>query len=377
MAKADSRFAWETIEIKVGLLCWGLCSSKTAEEIYARQNPGGQWKTGNIGLHIAFKNGSHVLVTISHSFDKQSPYSLEKEDRKLVLVKNGKVARLMIEEPMLDWYKQKTSSGTLMPTLFLHEGKAFLHQAYRGCDYFRKELQCKFCGTGAVWHDIEPKETAEVVKIALKDNPSYQVCLGGGTRLPRKRDIEYFSACAREIRKVSSDVPIWVEMTPPESEKSIAEMVKAGVTSFGFNIEIWDDKLRKEICPGKSSISKVCYLDAIKSVTKILGPNRVGCCLLVGLEPEASSIEGALALTSIGAQPCMLAFKPWDRSVFKDKPSCDPESLIRVSQAAVEGMIKNNIVPTKNQGCLLCEGCTIDHDIYDLKIQEGIKNGGS
>jgi biotin synthase-related radical SAM superfamily protein len=161
-------------------------------------------------------------------------------------------------------------------------------------------------------------------------------------------------------------------MVPPESDSDILKLINSGATSFGFNIEIWDDTLRKEICPGKSQISKRRYIDAMKKVIDILGPNRVGSVLLVGLEPVRSSIDGAVTLSSIGVQPCILPFKPWDKSVYRERPHCNPDDLIKVSERAVRAMIENNISPEKNQGCLLCEGCTIDHDIY--KQEKGDSN---
>jgi len=359
----------EIIKIKAGLLCMGVRPNKIAEEIYYRQNPCQDWKTGNVGIHISLDYGSHVLVTISHSFDQVSPYSLGYKEGNIVLLKDETVVSQVNEVPMPNWYSKKTTTGVLMSTFFLHEGKAFLHQAYAGCDYHSIDMQCKFCGTGSNWKIGTPLEIGESVVEAVKENPEYHVCLGGGTRSPLNSNVEYFSKCVVEIRKRNPNVPLWIEMVPPESDDDISKLIKLGATSFGFNIEIWDDVLRKEICPGKSTTSKDTYLDAMKKALSILGPNRIGSCLLVGLEPLESSIKGATALASIGVQPCMLPFKPWDKSSYNNYSPCDTGDLIKVSEAAVKAMIENDIVPEENQGCLLCEGCTIDHDIYELQIQ--------
>src|SRR5690606_20329619 len=129
------------------------------------------------------------------------------------------------------------------------------------------------------------------------------------------------------------------------SDKDISKLVDIGATSFGFNIEIWDDTLRKVICEGKSKIPKSRYLSAMKRAYDILGPNRTGSCLIVGLEPVESSIRGANELASIGVQPCMLPFKPWNNSAYSNHPHCSPEDLIKVSKEAVRAIIKNNIFP--------------------------------
>lgn len=383
MHEDETSRKWEIIKIKADLLCMGIHPNKVAEEIYHRQNPCRDWKTGNVGLHISLEGESHVLVTISHSFDRKSPYSLEccgSNGKNLILLKGNNVVSHVKEVPMPDWYSNKTTTKIPMPTFFLHEGKAFLHQAYSGCDYHSRGLQCRFCGTGSGWKIGTPLEIGETVAEAVKENPNYHVCLGGGTRLPLNRNVEYFFECLIEIRKRNSKVPIWIEMVPPESDNDILKLVKFGATSFGFNIEIWDDKLRKEICLGKSQIAKERYLEAMKKALNILGTNRVGSVLIVGLEPIDSSIKGAIALASIGVQPCILPFKPWDKSSYSNYTSCNPDDLIKVSEATVKVVIENDIFLGENQGCLLCEACTIDHDIYKLQIQgkkELVKNENS
>jgi hypothetical protein len=357
---------WRIIKIKADLLCMGIRPNELVERIYSRQNPSGDWKTGNVGLHLQFEDGSHVLVTVVHKFDSKSPYSLENGNSGLVLKKGEEFASHVREVEMPHWYEKTTTTSTPMSAIFLHEGSAFLHQAYAGCDYHAVQMQCKFCGTGSKWCIGTPKEVADVVVQAVKENKNYHVCLGGGTRLPLQRNVEYFNECLTEIRKNNSEVPSWIEMVPPKSDAELAMLVESGATSFGFNIEIWDDDLRREICPGKSRIGKKRYLAALKAAKHLLGENRTGSCLLVGLEPINSSIKGAMELASIGVQPCMLPFKPWDKSFYKDRYPCNPADLIEVSKSAVKAMIDNGIAPDKNEGCLLCEGCTIDHDIYNI-----------
>jgi hypothetical protein len=362
---------WDIVRIKADLLCHGVRGTKAAMAIYGRQNPCGDQKTGNVGLHVSLEGGSHVLITLSHAFDQESPYSIEYDNGRLVLLKEKTRICQLKEVVMLDWYSKKTTSMTAMAAFFLHEGRTFLHQAYSGCDYHAIDLQCRFCGTGRDWSIGTPQEIGETVLEAVKENCDYHVCLGGGTRLPLTRNTSYFSDCLTEIRQRNVDVPVWIETVPPETDEDILRLVRLGATSFGFNIEIWDDALRKEICPGKSQTSKGRYLEAMKTASNILGPNRVGSCLLIGLEPLKSSIMGATQMAAEGIQPCILPFKPWDKSLYGNRRPCDPDDLIKASSAAVQAMIENGVAAEMNEGCLRCEGCTIDHDIYSIMQGEG------
>jgi hypothetical protein len=353
------------IRLKAGLLCHGIKASEKVRKLYAWQNPHDDRKTGNVGLHLELPGPTHVLATLSHHFNLDSPFSLEGEcgDWRVTGLVNGPIPIKPVE--MKSWYQLLTSSGRYMASVLLHEGQSYLHQEYAGCDYFSDGIQCQFCGAGKEWKIATPEEVAETVAAALRTCPEYHVCLGGGTRMPLQRNVAYFLECVRLIRRNNPTVPIWVEMAPPEIS-DIGRLIDAGATSFGFNLEFWNQNLRKHFCPGKSSIAKQHYLDAFAFVADRLGPNRVGSCLIVGLEPEESSIEGAEQLCRLGVQPCILPFKPWNGSVLNQEKQCSPEMLLRVSYAAATAMHRSRIIPNHNQGCLKCEGCTIDHDMLAL-----------
>ncbi len=364
-------YEWNIIEIKADLLCLGIHRTKSADNIFKMQNPGNDWKTGNVGIHIVLENGSYVLVTMSHSFDQCSPYHIENDngDKVFQLYKDNSRIMTINSVLMPQWYLKKTQTGKNMSSVFLHEGRVFLHQTYRGCDFHRMGLPCKFCGTGIEWDIGSPIEIADTVEEAYNKNQKYQVCLGGGTRIPFENNIEYFLDCVSNIRNRVKNIPIWLEMVPPDSDNDIERLVNAGVTSFGFNVEIWDEILGQEICPGKYKLSK--YLSAMKIALSLVGSNRVGSCLIIGIQPVKEAIQGVIKLATIGVQPCIVPFKPWDGSLLKEYPQCKPSELIGVSKIAAKTMLDNNISPDQNQGCMKCESCTIERDIYKLNRQYG------
>jgi len=210
----------------------------------------------------------------------------------------------------------------------------------------------------------EPQDVADTVFAALKVDPEYHVCLGGGTRTPLHRNTEYFIACIRLIRRNAPDVPIWVEMTPP-GPPDLRALIAEGATSFGFNLEVWDERIRQTVAR-KAGTSRQGFLDSFELVADALGPNRVGSCLIVGLEPEGSTILGAAELCRRGVQPCLLPFKPWNGSKLSGTRPCEPDCLLRASEATAGEMARHQVRPELNQGCLQCEGCTVDHDVLSL-----------
>jgi len=187
--------------------------------------------------------------------------------------------------------------------------------------------------------------------------------------LPLSRNTEYFLNCVKEIRKNNPGVPIFVEMTPPETNDEIKELVDAGASCFGFNLELWDDKVRKEICTGKHVISKDRYFEAWEYAKKLLGKNKVGSCQIIGLEPMNSSIEGIEAATSRGVQVSVMPFKPWQGSLYEKISPCSPEDILEASKVAAKIMLKYDVDPHKNYGCFNCAGCTVAEDILKFLKQ--------
>ena len=175
------------IQTKADLLCFGLQPSRATSAIYDQQNPRKGLKTGNVGLHIFLSGESSVLTTVTHGFDKKSPLRIRNDNGTFLLEKNGIILMDVNPIAMPLWYNKCTQNGASMAEIFLHESSCFLHQTYEGCDYQQKGLGCKFCGTGKKWRIGSPRQVAETAAAALKENETYHICLGGGTRIPDRK----------------------------------------------------------------------------------------------------------------------------------------------------------------------------------------------
>ena len=356
-----------TIALKANLLCMGLSADDSTIELFEHQNPSGIWKTGNNGCSLEFSE-TRAFVSVAHQYNSNSPYHFSIKNG--VIVKNGEIEKEDVKATIYpEWYSVKLSTGRSFTEVFLLEGERFFHQAYKGCDYMLGGVGCGFCSTSSR-HDSEPTplEVGEAAGI-IKDHVSdAQICLGGGTYLPISANVKYFIECVREIRKRDVDIPVWIEMVPP-SKNDIDLLIEEGATAFGFNIELWDDKMRQSICPGKSKIPLKHYLEILEHTVKKL-PNRVGSCLLVGLDTDESIKTGVDALVGIGVHPCLLPFRPFTNSKLEKSHPCGADKLIELSTYAVDCMKNNGLDLLQNQGCLLCECCTVMHDIWNLNKLE-------
>ncbi len=359
------------VQLKAELLFSGVKSNDFVKELYTFQNPQNIWKTGNNGIFISI-NELVVLVSINHKTNHNSPYEIIRDGDEIILTKYG--SKLQVNVKPLEfpnWFFSKIPELENKPfsNYFVYEGTGFLHLAYKNCSFSNKE-KCLFCSTKRRKDKDESNlnEICTVLSRVIHQIPNdVQICLGGGTYMPLEENVEYFSTIIRCIRKYNTEIPIWVEMIPPKLE-DIERLINDGATSFGFNIEIWNDEIRKKICPGKSKISKEHYIEACKFTLKKLGANRVGCCLIVGLDSYESIKEAIDILVKEGIEPCLLPYKVYNRANLEgvEVPVSYKYDFYRLSKYVSQVAHENGIIFNENQGCLKCSCCTIMHDLQNV-----------
>ena len=361
----------DVIQVKSELLFWGVKPNEYSLELYKAQNPQNITKTGNNGIFLTV-DGLDALVGINHTTNEKSPYHFVKERDKYSLTKYGDNIGVEIEPIVIpDWafFSVSELDGDDFSKYFVYEGHGFLHLAYKACSFNNLE-KCKFCSVKRRKDGID--NNAESVCYALDKvlpsvSDSVEICLGGGTYQPLEENVKYFKQIVKKIRYHGKKNPIWIEMIPPTLSE-IQELIDLGATSFGFNIEIWDDKVRKDLCPGKSKVSKQHYIDSCKYVVSRLGPDRVGSCIIVGLDSRESIKEAIDSLLNIGVQPCLLQYKNYDTDMGSYSiPVQYQRDFFFLSDYAAKQAKKRGMLFQNSQGCLKCNCCTIMHDIQKRK----------
>lgn len=326
----------DLIKVKADIICHGILATDVAESIYEHQNPSEMHKQGRyFGIMIKLDNKVAVLANVLYENVDKVKYKLVGSPNNIELadIEGNIICNVTYIDPP-KWYDKKTKTNKRTSEIFIDEGENYLHMTYSGCDYNKCDLKCKFCGCGDRINDSTAEEIAEVVEFA-KDERKYHVCLGGGTYLPLVKSTQNFLNIIGKIREKSKDIPIWVEMVPPTKEE-IKKLVEAGATSFGFNIEIYDEKLRKEICPGKSAITIEQYIERGKFANEILGGNKVGSTLICGIAPIETIKKGIEDLTANKIHPCILAFRTSENSEFENLEECDTKSFYDCSKYAAQ-----------------------------------------
>ena len=172
-----------------------------------------------------------------------------------------------------------------------------------------------------------------------------------------------YEEAIQEVRKVS-DIALYAQICPPEDFSYIKRLKDAGLNTISFNIEIFDPKVRSEICPGKAKIPIKRYLDALGYAAELFGKNQVSSWLIAGLEPKESLMAGARAVAKAGAIPFITVFRPLMGSELQHKKPPDADWLMEVFDGLREILIEYGLDPSKSaSGCAKCNCCSAGEEV--------------
>jgi hypothetical protein len=352
------------LRTKAELLCYGIAPSKSSIELSNIQNPGNNLRTGNVGLGFRL-GGLYVNSPFGHKFTKKSPYKIEQRDDKW-FVTNGKEEYEIIPRVPSSWCSEKFGNGKMLSDYVAEEGNNMLvANVYDGCEYFYDDEQCKFCGiqNNKKPRVNDPDVLAGIINIAFLFNPNYKVLLtGGNMNQYHKGAAEYFPT-VRTIKVYNPRAVVTCELAPPDDTDILKTLLWWGADNFCCNIEIWDDILRQQVCPGKSKIPKNRYFESWAFGLETIGPNSMETGLVTGLEPVSSVKKGIENITAAGVIPSAIPFHPNDGCVYEDRSPCDPDILIEVSEIIADGLKLYGLNPKEHSSCTSCGACTIESDI--------------
>jgi radical SAM protein (TIGR04043 family) len=363
---------FDFIETKLDLLCKGVkINSDLLEEfawkILARKEISYSKRTGLSGVQLLVGTNCIANTSFNEKFTASSPYTIEKKNDEFIITKNGVICQHIKTLLPPKWYFEKTSDGTLMSNVLTIGGnKTLIMSCNTRCYYYKSGNQCLFCSfehnmKKQKYGKIKIKNVIETLQNAMNDNPDLNLHLtGGNTQTPDKGLLNYLEYI-KGIREVS-DIPISVELAPPDANNYLDKLAEVGCNSVIINCEIWDDYKRKEICPGKSQISKKRYFESWKYALDLFGENQVASVLIAGIEPRESTMNGAKELIKNGIIPIIMPFRPIDGCVLENHSTIPPSDILYISKYVAHLMKKNGLNPKLQPGCTSCGACSVETD---------------
>lgn len=348
-------------EIKAGLLCYGVNVDKEVGAELLKSRPY-FYDKGFVHAVNANILGSNVCVSVAELFSGVSPYHLRFRDGGFFIDSEDGVSvpiRLFDDLP---------KTGTVIDSLARpHSNHVISLWPSLVCCYDRPGAKCKFCSIKPTDEQkvVPADEVVEGLRALYKLTDKYSINLGGGTYLNPDNMARYLIEIIKGIRTFT-DVPVSVEMAPPSDIDLLRQLKEAGASSLIMNLEISDDTLRKEICRGKSSISKKHYYDCYRYGVETFGRGKISCVLIAGIQPAEDIINECDALTDIGVVPTIIPFKAMDDCEFHDRENCPADELIYISRRVGDILRKKGLSPAMQEGCTKCGGCSLETNYYEM-----------
>lgn len=266
------------------------------------------------GLDIMLPRSTWVTAPYAEDFVKESPYELIEKGGIFFIVNGGESVQVSVV-PTPKFYQLKTKTGIRLSKIGLVHGGYVAITPATQCDFFNKAIECRYCagspdiqgGKGRIY---TVEEVLETVGAAHKEGKADIVYLSIGFSETPDGGIEFLKPYIRAIKKRFNTL-IAVEALPPRENKWIDETYALGADSVLYNLEIFDERLFKEICPGRDRlIGRKRYLDALRYAAAIFPNGTVASHLIVGLEPIESTMKGIDFLTGIGVVPILPIYRP-------------------------------------------------------------------
>lgn len=235
----------------------------------------------------------------------------------------------------------------------------------RGC-----AMRCQFCDIPYEFKGrYYPKPVGRLIDAALRAindpiQPASHLLISGGT--PGKRDYAYLRQVYREVIEALEGIEVDIMMVPIREVLDLDELITAGVHELSLNIEIWDREIARQLMPEKYHAGLSAYLDFIAEAVDRLGPDRVRSILMVGLEPEESTLAAVEALARIGCVPVLSPFRPDPITQLATLPPPSEAFMTRLFLEARDRAARHGV--KLGPGCIPCSHNTMtlrdDSDYY-------------
>jgi len=268
------------------------------------------------------RDGTSVLSTPTPLED--NPYIVDQIDGIIVLTDEGKILEEVFFWDKPDFYDQKTSSGALMQNIVSARPQRLYLIPNRYCHFWSDDSGCRFCDIVNnlkqqkdeidMQSKIKAIDVSETIKEALKEPGRFTaICITSGSDFhgkdPFDKEVDYYIEILQAIGEnfATEKFPSQLICSALTKEQLQRLYDETGITSVTMDIEVLDERLFGEICPGKAKwIGYDEWKKRLVDAVEIFGRGRVNTGIVSGVELAKpygfTSEEEALSATLAEAE---------------------------------------------------------------------------
>jgi radical SAM protein (TIGR04043 family) len=312
-------------------------------------------------------DGAPLTVPVHGDYVAKSPYELimGANGRSGTLYRSGEDVGRVTLHPRPKMYDLETADGIPYWKIGLMHLDSFASTVFQRCVYWGTSDQCHFCAIGTSLSSGKtipvktPALLAEVAEAAARLDGAKDVTLTTGSPNRADRGAPYMAKCAAAIRD-AADLPIQVQIEPPDDFKWFAELKESGVEALGIHLETFDPDVLAKVAPGKSAQGIPYYLSAWEAAVEVFGPGQVSTYFILGLgESKDAVLAGCHAAIERGVYPFVVPLRPAPGAILANGTPPSPQYMTEVYEAvapllADAGMLSQN----SRAGCVRCQACS-------------------
>ena len=344
----------DRLDLKIALVNQGLWVSEDAEGYLSERG----------GIREGVYNAVDVTVgdliinaAVRVKFSKLSPFSLELRQGCLTLCCCGRPVAPAAVQPTDALLEIPLSEHARVRDICLLATDRVRVQHATNCHYQRCGLGCRFCEVQNHEFSFSRQDIFRAIDRYLCSEYAFRHFLVGGRSDSPAREPKEILDIVRYIRS-RGDWPIYVMCVPPRDLEVLREFKAAGVTELAMNVEIWDARLARQWMPGKGAIPRERYLEALEFASGLWGrTGAVRSAFVVGLEPEASLLEGVRRVCQAGAAPILSVFRPIPGTEGSGIVPPENEALLSIYERAVLICREYGLAP--GPACVPCQNNTL------------------
>lgn len=303
--------------VKIALLNHGITLSTTAIQLATKY---GKIKEAVFdAIDIIIYDKLHVNVPCNCKFNSISPFTIEAEKDKFILLCDGEnmseVDIYFVPDTLLN---KKTKSGIPYDSIINLATDRIRINPAPVCYYKQHKLQCKFCNLPDYNEQYNLIDIIEIIDYCLENVQFRHFLIGGGTYGIDEKSWNIIGELASYIRK-KSDKDIYLMSIPPKEIQTLEMLKNAGITEVAFNLEIFDRELAKACMPGKGMISSQQYISILKHAVSLWGNDgMVRSLLIYGFDTDKDFLNGIEDLCKLGIEPIISIFRPLNGTEFSE-----------------------------------------------------------
>lgn len=321
--------------IKTALINQGAIISEEAKQ-YIRNH--GKMRSGTYFSLDLFVNGIYMNCPLYVKYTQLSPFEIvfDSKRKKLGLTYYGKFITHVAYDIKKAFPVEKLSSGIPIEEICFLATDRLRLQNSPFCTFAKHHVACRFCEANGICNHFSEDDILEAIDVVChsKDTMFRHILIGGLSNDVGQEigTLQKMCACIRRY----TDKPIYLMCLPPQAEH-VREYYRAGVTEFGFNLEVFDRALARKYMPGKGALPIERYFEAFEAATECVGKSgNVRCAFIAGLEPMDSLLEGIETVCKMGVQPILSVFRPIPGTEMENLVPPDNEWLMELLEKSEE-----------------------------------------